>query len=343
MSDLLTRLVEVRRVDDILRWVAILLASVLAAGEIVDGSAGALVALAIAVGYGVFAALRDEGRLIEDIAFLLAINAAAVTSSAWFAFLPLVVVSLAAAAYRDFAASDAATEPARRPAPVDPPPGMVVDELPRLVAANERRRAVRAADRAEEWLMFAVVGLDNLAGIDPRIAELGDDLEAAVDELRTRVDLVLEAGTDAELTFAERLHQLAEGARELHGWDSHSDIAAEDDVSAPVAPLIRQALLDVAAEALDNAGRHSAAESVTVSWSGEGDARTLSIVDDGLGFDLETVRGAGIEAMARTGRAIGAVFDIASVADQGTAVVVIIPGSRNRGATTTAGGPARSS
>ena len=342
MPDLSTRMAAVpRRLDDLLRWAAIIVAFVLAADALAEGSAAAIVALAIAVAYGVYSTLRAEQvHLLEDVAFILAVIAAAIAASELIAFLALIIVSLAIAAYRDFAATDrSAVQRGGRLAPRAPDGiGPSVDDLPRLVAANERRRAIRAVDRAAEWLTFTIVGLERLASVDHRVVELSGDIEAALEELRTRVDLVVEEGSAVELHFDERLNALAEGARDLHGWVASTDIAPERDVGAPAAPLIRQALLDIAAEALDNAGRHSAAETVTVSWTGEGDARRLTITDDGFGFDVAERSGAGIDAMARTARAIGAAFDISSETDVGTSVAVLIPGSRVRGAATTAGG-----
>jgi two-component sensor histidine kinase len=347
MNDPTTRLASVpRRPEDLVRWAAIVAAAALAAPAITRGSAGTIAALAISVGYGVYATLRaDEVHLLEDIAFLLAIVAAAIAGSQLPAFLALVIVSLAIVAYRDFLAGDAASIDSARRSPARGVPerglGTLGDELPRLVAANERRRAVRAADRAVEWLTFAIVGLDRLDGTDPGVGDLRDDMEAAVDELRTRVELVVEANSETELHFDERLHAVAQGAGDLYGWEATTDIAPEREVSAPAAPLIRQALLDIVAEALDNAGRHSAAETVSVVWSGDGDARRLAVTDDGFGFDVAEQAGDGIDAMARTARAIGAAFDVSSVPDVGTTIVVLIPGSRVRGAATTAGGDPR--
>ncbi|MEM9468045.1 MAG: hypothetical protein AAGA90_21935 [Actinomycetota bacterium] len=344
MTDATSRLASVpRRPVDLVRWAAIIVALVVAAPAVADGSVAAIIALAIAVGYGVFSTLRaHDVHLLEDVAFLLAVIAAAIAADELLAFLALVVVSLAIAAVRDFADGERVQSTSARRSPTgglaDGPGGLGVDELPRLVAANERRRAIRAAGRASEWLTFAMVGLERLPHDDPRIDELRDDMEAALEELRTRVDLVVEDDAGGDLQFDERLNAIAEGARDLYGWAAATDIAPERDVSAPAAPLIRQALLDITAEALDNAGRHSSAETVTVQWSGEGDARRLTITDDGFGFDLAERAGAGIEAMARTARAIGAAFDIASETDVGTSVTVLIPGSRLRGAATTAGG-----
>ena len=348
MSDFTARLASLpRRPVDLIRWVAVVVALAIAGPAVADGSVAVIIALAIGVAYAVFSTRRaDEVHLLEDVAFLLAIVAGAIAADELIAFLPLVIVSLVIVALRDFATADRSfVESTRRSPGRGVPEGVAgtgVDELPRLVAANERRRAMRAADRAGEWLTFAMVGLERLQSDDPRVEELQEDLEAALEELRTRVDLVVEEGGAGDLQFDERLNALAEGARELYGWAATTDIAPERDVSAPAAPLIRQALLVITAEALDNAGRHSAAETVTVTWSGEGDARRLTIADDGFGFEVAELAAAGIEAMARTARAIGAAFDIASEPDVGTSVVVLIPGSRLRGADTTAGGDPRS-
>ncbi|MEM9203398.1 MAG: ATP-binding protein [Actinomycetota bacterium] len=326
------------RLGDVARWGAIVIGFVLAGSAIADGSAGAIGAAAIAVAYGVYTAMRQrEVELIEDLGFLLAINAAAVVGDVWAAFVPLIVVALALAGFRDFTQrggdrSDPAGpvgDPFASPDPVVDRVATVessgtIDDLPRLIAANERRRAVRAADRATEWLTFTQISLESLRSDNQRIIDLREDVEAAVEEMRLRVDLVLEADAASDLTFAERLRGLAAGACDLHGWDAQTEITSEDEASSPAAPLIRQALLDIAAEALDNAGRHADADTVTVRWEARGSARQLSVVDDGAGFDVDADRGLGVVAMERTARAIGAQFELVSVADRGTAVAVTL-------------------
>jgi signal transduction histidine kinase len=58
----------------------------------------------------------------------------------------------------------------------------------------------------------------------------------------------------------------------------------------PASPVLTLSLFRIAQEALSNAARHGQAGHVTVSLTRDGDDLTLSVTDDGMGFDVARAR-----------------------------------------------------
>jgi PAS domain S-box-containing protein len=101
----------------------------------------------------------------------------------------------------------------------------------------------------------------------------------------------------------------------------------EDDVE-PVPPLVALSLFRIAQEALRNAARHARAPHATVSISRDPMGLTLTVTDDGDGFDIEQVRqngGLGLVSIEERARLVrgGATFH--SHPGVGTIIVVRIP------------------
>jgi nitrate/nitrite-specific signal transduction histidine kinase len=97
----------------------------------------------------------------------------------------------------------------------------------------------------------------------------------------------------------------------------------EGDVELPAA--IEEGLYRIAQEALNNALKHAAAGSVTVSIRVTGERVELEVVDDGTGFDVEAVRdagGLGLASMRDRAAELGGVFQITSAPKEGTSVKV---------------------
>ena len=94
------------------------------------------------------------------------------------------------------------------------------------------------------------------------------------------------------------------------------------------------ALFRIAQEALTNCAKHSGARNASIKLAFDGDRITLSIEDDGRGFELLTVtqgmqgQGLGILSMRERVEAIGGEFHIASALGKGTKVVVHTPYSK---------------
>jgi signal transduction histidine kinase len=106
------------------------------------------------------------------------------------------------------------------------------------------------------------------------------------------------------------------------------DFAADADADRQLVPEARLALFHIAQEALSNAARHSRASRVRVRLLDGGADVTLSLKDNGRGFDLEQAErrvGHGLLNMRDRASAIGGEVTIESPDRQGTEVRVRVP------------------
>ncbi|GGS62476.1 hypothetical protein GCM10010156_21750 [Planobispora rosea] len=92
-------------------------------------------------------------------------------------------------------------------------------------------------------------------------------------------------------------------------------------------PAIEVAVLRVAQEALHNASRHSAAETVTVRLGCEDGLVVLEVLDDGTGFDVSAAsgRGLGIASMSDRAQSLGGSVRVTSEPGRGTLVRMEVP------------------
>jgi len=97
---------------------------------------------------------------------------------------------------------------------------------------------------------------------------------------------------------------------------------------------VRQALYQVAQEALANAAKHAGVDAAQVSLSVEADQIYLSVQDQGCGFDpeLALVRQDGPERFGLRGiqervRSLGGDLDLRTGPGQGTCLTVRLPAS----------------
>lgn len=98
-----------------------------------------------------------------------------------------------------------------------------------------------------------------------------------------------------------------------------------------IADEMAVALFRIAQEALTNSGKHAAASHATVWLRIDGETATLTVADDGKGFDVDSRRrptlkgGLGVYGMQERADLIGATLTIKSAAGQGTQVTVVVP------------------
>lgn len=161
-----------------------------------------------------------------------------------------------------------------------------------------------------------------------------DTLRAQLD--RTR-DLVKKSLVDARSSIwalrsqdRENTDLPARMASELTGAGRDSSTRVRFDVQGTYRPLerrIEDQLLRIGKEAVSNVLRHAEASQVDVTLFYNTDAVRLSVIDDGKGFDPETVHGHreghfGLQGMRERASEIQAVFEIQSQTGQGTKVCV---------------------
>ena len=107
--------------------------------------------------------------------------------------------------------------------------------------------------------------------------------------------------------------------------DIQARLLADDGIHLPLPE--EATLYQIAQEALNNALRHAHATTVTVHLGREGRQVILEIMDDGCGFDPESVAhgGMGLGNMRQRAEQIGGVLKITSVPGTGTRVKVSLP------------------
>ena len=99
------------------------------------------------------------------------------------------------------------------------------------------------------------------------------------------------------------------------------------NVPARVAPDVSICLYRIAQEALANALKHSGATQVDIYLSRSVAGLSLTIVDDGVGFDVDAARGHGLGLISITERLgpFSGVLDIRSAPGEGTRLHVVVP------------------
>ena len=100
-----------------------------------------------------------------------------------------------------------------------------------------------------------------------------------------------------------------------------------DGVPPTLPPELTVSLYRIVQEALHNARKHSQAKHVSVQLNGVSSGLALTIVDDGLGFDVEAAwrRGLGLISLRERVAAIGGTFEIRSSPGAGTRIEVNVP------------------
>jgi len=111
-------------------------------------------------------------------------------------------------------------------------------------------------------------------------------------------------------------------------WAHQNDIAVEVNVEGykESSLEIEAALYRIVQEALSNIARHSSASSANVSLTYNSDTVTLTIADDGTGFDInEKHNGMGLHSMNERAESLNGEFCIESEYEHGTRISVTFP------------------
>ena len=116
-------------------------------------------------------------------------------------------------------------------------------------------------------------------------------------------------------------------------WSRQTGIAVSVNLAGeyPVLPDAEQALFRLAQEALANVSKHAEAGQVEIALARAESATTLTIADDGRGFDPADVkgRGLGLHSMRERIEALGGELAVESAPGSGTRLVARLrPGSR---------------
>jgi signal transduction histidine kinase len=127
-----------------------------------------------------------------------------------------------------------------------------------------------------------------------------------------------------------RLIGLVSALQALQRELSHADIAirfTHDEVPPKLPPELTLSLFRIVQEALQNALKYSRAHEVSVHLQGGSDGLALTIVDDGVGFDVDAAwgKGLGLISMSERLEAIGGTLAVRSTPGAGTRLEAKVP------------------
>jgi len=196
----------------------------------------------------------------------------------------------------------------------------------------ERQRLARDLHDSVVQLLYGLVTLTEAgqaqletaapAAIQHTLARVGETTRQALKEMRLYVHQ-LRPTVLADEGLVGALHQ------RLAAVEGRSNVQARllADPSIELPAPVEEAVYHIAREALNNALKHARATSVSVTLSRRDQQIVLEIVDDGCGFDPETVgqAGMGLINMRERAESVGAVLTVTSKPGAGTRVEVILP------------------
>ncbi len=197
-----------------------------------------------------------------------------------------------------------------------------------LGADEERSRIARDLhDRLGQWLSYISFELERIittSGEAPsELDRLYGDVQTAIGELRETLRQ-LRAEVTEDRSFAAVARELVERFNARTDGDALATLEVAHP-EARLAPRIENELLRVLQEALSNVAKHSRADTVTVTWDVADGVATLTIADDGVGFDTDRgVRDSayGLVGMRERADVAGARLAIESTPGRGTTIVV---------------------
>jgi signal transduction histidine kinase/ABC-type uncharacterized transport system substrate-binding protein len=211
----------------------------------------------------------------------------------------------------------------------------------RLIDMQEKERSRLARELHDDFNQrLAVLAIDlERAGqaISDSPAETGERLH----ELWTRAS---EIGADLH-TLSHRLHSstleslgLVLGVSSLcteFGEQQGIEVTfTHHNIPRNVSPDVALCLFRIAQESLRNVKRHSGASRAQVALNRAGNEITLTIADQGKGFDLQTSQakvGLGLRSMRERLRLLKGRIDIKSASGEGTVIRVWVPLTSNSG------------
>jgi signal transduction histidine kinase len=194
-----------------------------------------------------------------------------------------------------------------------------------LAVADERNRLARELHDSVKQQIFATIMQLGAARV-----LLERDPAAARVHLIEAEQLAQQSGAELSLLIHE-LRPVALGDKGLAAaiqayaadWSRQSKIIADVRArgAAALAPAAEHALVRVTQEALANVARHSHARAVTIDLELAGDAATLTVADNGSGFDTQTAsRGIGLDSMRERLEALGGSLSVTSAPGAGTTI-----------------------
>jgi signal transduction histidine kinase len=189
--------------------------------------------------------------------------------------------------------------------------------------AEERARVAREIHDGLAQYLFAVsthaTMLENGADPATTLPQLKQAAAAAQQEARFAILALSSASGTAPFDAALRRYV------DFLTADGQLEVDLEIDENVQLAPDEQIEVFRIVQEGLANARKHAGARHADVRIRLRGDERVVSVIDDGSGFDDETVAaGQGLRNMKARSASIGGGFQVRSQPGQGTALEVVL-------------------
>lgn len=204
------------------------------------------------------------------------------------------------------------------------------ERLEAIAVGEDRDRIARDLHDTIIQDIFAI-GL-SIQGLSDRVTEksISTVLDQAVDQLHQTVETLrkyIYQLTSVDKTRARLSSQMDELTDRMgSAYPTLITLTIEGDIDT-IEVRIGEEILKLVTEALSNALRHSQAEEVVIRASRDSDGFTLSVKDDGLGFEPDEVQsGMGLINMRERVLRLGGQIEIESVVGDGTTIAIRLPG-----------------
>lgn len=208
---------------------------------------------------------------------------------------------------------------------------LLSQQLQDVSERNQQQLALELHDQTIQDLAFVNQQLDGVAK-DPRPARIrGVQTEVLriVEELRVLIFELRPAALEHD-TLPEMFEMYASTFEEMRGLPVVFTIANDRDL--PVPKETRETAFRIFQESLNNARKYARAQQVSVTLDLRPGWLTLSIQDNGVGFevprrlgDLLAQRHMGLVGMRERAERLGGTFDVESQPGRGTRIVVGLP------------------
>ena len=205
-------------------------------------------------------------------------------------------------------------------------------EAERDAAGSMARRAERTRiarelhDSISQDLFSAslvATGLRKALPPGTRLQQQAESMEVTLERTRQEMRAMLMELRPVALETASLAVALTEMCR---AYETQLGVRIDARIEVPeLSPPVEHAILRVVQEAVGNAVRHGRPRTIDVTVAAGGDNLTITIGDDGVGFDPGQVterRGMGLQMMRERVAELGGVIDVESTPSKGTKVRV---------------------
>lgn len=198
--------------------------------------------------------------------------------------------------------------------------------LDQLATQRERNRIARELHdilaHSLSGLAVHLEGIDSLWDVNPQKArsmleQARAAAEAGLAETRRALQ-ALRASPLEDLGLALAIADYTQSAAQRAGFQAELHLPEK---LQPLPPAIEQDVYRVAQEAIENAARHARAKTVSVTLAQTSRRLSLTIRDDGRGFDVGApAAGYGLRGMRERAEMLGGALSVVSAVGQGTTV-----------------------